>query len=172
VTPDRSAIHWYAVRIASLPTHITAVITDLTLLLDGRLWPAYTLASHPLLVDVTGEAMYCIGHCVPGLNSPLRAEEIAGRFHAQLQESVQQVFLDQEARFQEQAAANASQFRARLLGQLEDELTERKEKMVQEAQRSLKEMRDQDQTQIARLLRAWADAVENQAEAVSQTVGG
>jgi len=101
-----------------------------------------------------------------------QAEEIAGRFHAQLQESLQQKLRDQEARVLKQLAANASQFRSRLLEQVEDELTKKKEKTVQEAQRSLKEMRDQDQTQIARLLRAWADAVENQAEAVSQTVGG
>jgi hypothetical protein len=81
-TPGRSAIHWYAVGIASLPIPTAAVITDLTLLLDGRLWPGYTLAAHPLLVDVTGEALYCIGRCVPGLAGPLRADEIAGRFSA------------------------------------------------------------------------------------------
>lgn len=81
-TPDRNAIHWYAVGIASLPRHTAAVITDLTLLLDGRLWPGYTLASHPLLVDAAGEALYCIGRCVHGLTGPLRADEIAGRFTA------------------------------------------------------------------------------------------
>jgi hypothetical protein len=81
-TPDRNAVHWYAVGIAVLPTHIAAVITDLTFLLDGRLWPGYTLAAHPLLVDVTGEALYCIGRCSPVLAGPLRAEEIAGRFTA------------------------------------------------------------------------------------------
>jgi hypothetical protein len=81
-TPDRNAIHWYAVGIASLPIHTAAVITDLTLLLDGRLWPGYTLASHPLLIDAAGEALYCIGRCVPGLIGPLRADEIAGRFPA------------------------------------------------------------------------------------------
>ncbi|PYQ28037.1 MAG: hypothetical protein DMF56_18010 [Acidobacteria bacterium] len=58
------------------------MITDLTFLLDGRLWPGYTLASHPLLVDAAGEALYCIGRCVPGLAGPLRANEIAGRFTA------------------------------------------------------------------------------------------
>jgi hypothetical protein len=80
--PDRYAIHWYAVGIASLPIHTAAVITELTLLLDGRLWPGYTLVSHPLLIDVAGEALYCIGRCIPGLDSPLRANEIAGRFTA------------------------------------------------------------------------------------------
>jgi hypothetical protein len=79
-TPDRSAIQWDAVGIASLPIHTAAVIADLTLLLDGRLWPGYTLASHPLLVDVAGEALYCIGRCVAGLDGPLRTDEIAGRF--------------------------------------------------------------------------------------------
>ncbi len=81
-TPDRNAIQWYAVGIASLPIHTAAVITDLTLLLDGRLWPGYTLASHPLLVEVAGEALYCIGRCLPGLAGPLRADVIAGRFPA------------------------------------------------------------------------------------------
>ena len=81
-TPGRDANHWYAVGIASLPGHAAAVIADLALLLDGRLWPSYTLASHPLLIDVTGEALYCIGRCVPGLAGPLRANEIAGRFTA------------------------------------------------------------------------------------------
>jgi hypothetical protein len=81
-TPDRNSIHWDAVGIASLPMHTAAVITDLTFLLDGRLWPGYTLAAHPLLIDVTGEALYCIGRCVPGLAGPLRADEIAGRFGA------------------------------------------------------------------------------------------
>jgi hypothetical protein len=81
-TPDRNANHWYAVGIASLPGHTAAVVADLTLLLDGRLWPGYTLAEHPLLIDVTGEALYCIGRCVPGLAGPLRANEIAGRFTA------------------------------------------------------------------------------------------
>jgi hypothetical protein len=81
-TPDRNANHWDAVGIASLPMHTAAVITDLTLLPDGRLWPGYTLAAHPLLIDVTGEALYCIGRCVPGRTGPLRANEIAGRFAA------------------------------------------------------------------------------------------
>jgi hypothetical protein len=80
--PGRNAIHWYAVGIASLPGHTAAVAADLTLLLDGRLWPGYTLAAHPLLIDVTGEALYCIGRCVPGLAGPLRADEIASRFTA------------------------------------------------------------------------------------------
>ena len=78
-TPDRKINHWYAVGVASLPRHTAAVIADLTLLLDGRLWPGYTLAAHPLLIDVTGEALYCIGRCVPGLTGPLRANEIVGR---------------------------------------------------------------------------------------------
>ncbi len=81
-SPDRNAIHWDAVGIASLPMHTATVITDLTLLLDGRLWPGYTLAAHPLLIDVTGEALYCIGRCVPGLAGPLRSDGIAGRFSA------------------------------------------------------------------------------------------
>jgi hypothetical protein len=81
-TPDRNAVHWYAVGIASLPIHTAAVIADLKLLLDGRLWPGYTLASHPLLIDVAGEASYCIGGCVPGLAGPLRADELMGRFTA------------------------------------------------------------------------------------------
>lgn len=81
-TPDRNANHWYAVGIASLSGHTAAVIADLTLLLDGRLWPGYTLAAHPLLIDVTGEALYCIGRCVPDLAGPLRTNEIAGRFTA------------------------------------------------------------------------------------------
>ena len=81
-TPGRNAIHWYAVGIASLPIRTAAVITDLTLLLDGRLWPGYTLASHPLLIDVPGEALYCIGRCVSGLDGPLRADDLAGRFTA------------------------------------------------------------------------------------------
>src|SRR4051812_34266521 len=78
-TPGRNAIHWHAVGIASLPIHTAAVITDLTLLLDGRLWPGYTLASHPLLVAATGEALYCVGRCESGLTGPLRTDEIAGR---------------------------------------------------------------------------------------------
>jgi hypothetical protein len=69
-------------------------------------------------------------------------------------------------------AANASQFRSRLLEQVEDELTKKKEKTVQEAQRSINEARDQDQTRIVQLLRAWADALENQAATASATVGG
>ena len=81
-TPDRNAIYWHTVGIESLPRHTAAVITNLTLLLDGRLWPGYTLASHPLLVDAPGEALYCIGRCVPGLDGPLRSDEIAGRFTA------------------------------------------------------------------------------------------
>jgi hypothetical protein len=101
-----------------------------------------------------------------------QADEIAGRFHAQLQESLQQKLLDQEARVLEQLAANASQFRSRLLEQVEDELTKKKEKTVQEAQRSINEARDQDQTRIVQLLRAWADALENQAATASATVGG
>lgn len=80
--PGRNVIQWHAVGIASLPIRTATVITDLTLLLDGRLWPGYTLASHPLLIDVTGEALYCIGRCVPGWAGPLRADVIAGRFTA------------------------------------------------------------------------------------------
>jgi hypothetical protein len=81
-TPDRNTGHWSAVGIASLPIHTAGVITDLMLLFDGRLWPGYTLASHPLLIDAAGEALYCIGRCVPGLAGPLRSDEIAGRFTA------------------------------------------------------------------------------------------
>ncbi len=61
VTPDRSALHWHPVGVASLPRQTAALIADLTLLLDGRLWHGYTLASHPLLIDAAGEAQYCIG---------------------------------------------------------------------------------------------------------------
>jgi len=79
-TPDRSAIRWRSAGIASPPSPTAAVITDLARLLDGRLWPGYTLAAHSLVVDAAGEALYCIGRCVPGLDDPLRADVIAGRF--------------------------------------------------------------------------------------------
>lgn len=81
-TPDRNTTPWSAVSVASLPRHTAAVVTDLTLLLDGRLWPHYTLASHPLLIDAAGEALYCIGHCVAGLTGPLRADGIVHSFTA------------------------------------------------------------------------------------------
>ena len=50
-------------------------------------------------------------------------------------------------------------------------LNEKKEKIVEEAQRLVKDLRDQDQNRLARLLRKWAHAVENQADPVSETVG-
>jgi hypothetical protein len=82
-TSGRNAIQWRAAGVvSSLPIHTAAVITDLTFLLDGRLWPGYTLASHPLLIDAAGEALYCIGRCLPGLKGPLQSDEIAGRFTA------------------------------------------------------------------------------------------
>lgn len=95
------------------------------------------------------------------------AQEIASRFHAQLQESFQQELLDQEAQLQEQLTAKASQFHSKFLEQLESELNENKEKMVQEAHFLLKTMRNEDQKRIAGMLREWAQAVENPAEAVS-----
>ena len=100
-----------------------------------------------------------------------QADGIARRFRAQLQESFEQKLIDQQAQFQEQLAANASQFRARFLEQMEDELNEKKEKIVQEAQRLVKDVRDQNQNRLARSLREWAQAMENQAEPASETVG-
>ncbi|MGH9786185.1 MAG: hypothetical protein ACRD88_18600 [Terriglobia bacterium] len=99
-----------------------------------------------------------------------QADELARRYHEQLQESLQQKFLDQQAQFQEQLAANAGLFRSRFKVQLEDELNAKKEKIIQEAHRVVKEMRDQDQNRIAQLLRECAAAVEKKADPVSEIV--
>jgi len=95
--------------------------------------------------------------------------EIARRLCDQLQESLQQKFLEQQAQFQEQLAANAGLFRSRFKAQLEDELNVKKEKIIQEAHRAVKDMRDQDQNRMAQLLREWAHAVEKQADPASET---
>jgi hypothetical protein len=97
-----------------------------------------------------------------------QADEIAERFCAQLQESLQHKLADQETKFLEQWAASADQLRTRLLEQVEGELNKRKEKTVRETQHSLNDARQQDQTRIVQLLRAWADAVENQAVAAPE----
>ena len=83
---------------------------------------------------------------------------------------MQQKFLEQQAQFQEQLAANAGLLRSRFKAQLEEELSVKMEKVVQEAHRVVKDMRDQDQNRIAQLLREWAQAVEKQADPASKTV--